>query len=311
MNSETNPYIPKTATVKDIRLESGGGRPIKTFRVEFDDPADAESFKQRPGQCAMFNIPGEGECFISICSPPSWKGYLEFSIMRVGKVTRAIHRLNTGDKVGLRGPYGNGFPIDEWKGRNMVFIGAGIGIAPLRSIYQHVLGPENRKDFGNVTLIYGARTPADLAYKNEFEEFNKRDDVDLHMCIDWKFGPEGMIEEDAAEGWPKIKMECPADTEGPEGCNHWTCFVPQLVEVAAPSPDNAIAVTCGPPIAIKFIIQNLEKLGFADEQIFTTFENRMKCGIGKCGRCNIGEHYVCVDGPVFNNAQIKRMFNDV
>jgi NAD(P)H-flavin reductase len=304
MSSE-NIYMPHIATITEIRQEATGERGIKTFKVRINDDEVKKNFVHKPGQYALLSVFGVGESVISIASPPTWKDFLEFTIMRVGNVTSALHMMNVGDVIGIRGPYGNGFPMDEFKGKNCIFIGAGVGIAPLRSVYHYVLGPEHRKEFGEVMLIYGARTPADLAYKEEFEEIDKRDDVDLQMCIDWKFGPD-----DAAKGWPKIKMSCPADTEVPEGCNHWTCFVPQLVEVAAPSPDNAVALTCGPPIAIKFVVQNLEKLGFSDDQVYTTLENRMKCGIGKCGRCNIGEIYVCKDGPVFTRAQIKKMFQE-
>ena len=309
MNPE-NSYVPSLATITEIREEATGERGIKTFKVRINDDDVRNNFNHMPGQCAMLSVFGVGESIISIASPPTWKEFLEFSVMRVGNVTSALHQMNVGDVIGIRGPYGNGFPLEEFKGKNMVFIGAGIGIAPLRSVYQYVLDPKHRNEFKDVMLIYGARTPADLAYKDEFEVIDKREDVDLQMCIDWKFGPEGMIDEDSAEGWPKIKMSCPVETEIPEGCNHWTCFVPQLVEVAAPSPDNAGALTCGPPIAIKFVTQNLEKLGFSDSQVYTTLENRMKCGIGKCGRCNIGEIYVCKDGPVFTRAQIKAMFQE-
>jgi NAD(P)H-flavin reductase len=308
--SPENLYKPHLATILEIRQEATGARGIKTFKVRINDDDVRKNFKHIPGQCAMLSVFGVGESIFGIASPPTWKDILEFTVMRVGNVTAALHMMNPGDVIGIRGPYGNGFPIEEFKGKNCIFIGAGVGIAPLRSVYQYVLGPEHRKEFGDVMLIYGARTPADLAYKNEFEEINKRDDVDLQMCIDWKFGSEGMIDEAAEEGWPKINMSCPTDTVIPEGCNHWTCFVPQLVEVAAPSPENAVALTCGPPIAIKFVVQNLEKLGFTDDQVYTTLENRMKCGVGKCGRCNIGEVYVCKDGPVFTRAEIKKMFQE-
>ena len=190
--------------------------------------------------------------------------------MRLGKVTRSLHELETGDTVGVRGPYGNGFPVDEWKGKNILCIGGGIGQAPLRSLIQYVM--DNRKDYGKLDVIYGARSTADLCYMDEFAGMEKRDDVDVHLSID-----------NEEEGWTRF-----------------VGFVPDNLKRLAPSPENTIAITCGPPIMIKFVIQALEKLGFTPDQIFTTLEMRMTCGIGKCGRCNIGNLYVCKDGPVFS-----------
>jgi NAD(P)H-flavin reductase len=301
-------YKPLKAVIEEVREEAKGARGIKTYKVSFLDPKDKEKFQFKSGQCAMLSMLGVGESMISITSPPIWKDFLEFSIMRVGNVTSAIHQLEPGDVIGIRGPYGNCFPVEEFKGKDCLFIGGGIGIAPVRSMYQYVLGEENRSDFGDVTIMYGARTPEDLAYMKEFEELEKRDDVSIWLCIDWKFGKDGIIDEDAREGWPKINLKEPGKTEIKEGQNRFTCFVPQLVEVVKPKPENTVALTCGPPIAIKYVMQNLAKLGFRDEQIFTTLENRMKCGVGKCGRCNIGEVYVCKDGPVFTKAEINRLF---
>ncbi len=308
--SQENPYLPMPVEIIDIKEEAGGPRAIRSLKVRFTNEDDKKSFSHKPGQCAILSVFGKGESMISITSPPTIKDYLEFAVMRVGMVTTSIHELAVGDIIGLRGPYGNGFPLEEWKGKNLLFVGAGIGQAPIRSVYNYVLDPENRGDYGEVTLIYGARTPGDLSFKDEMFEYEARDDPKLFLCIDWKFGKDGMIDADSAEGWPKINMKNPSETEIPQGQTRFTCFVPQLVEVVKPSPKNTIALTCGPPIAIKFITQNLAKLGFAGEQIFTTLEMRMKCGIGKCGRCNIGEIYVCKDGPVFTLAQIKDMYQE-
>jgi NAD(P)H-flavin reductase len=305
--SGENVYKPYWATIKEIRDEAGGGRPIKTFKVVFDDEEIRNNWTNKSGQCAMVSIPGVGEAFFGISSPPAWKGFLEFSIMRVGVVTSAIHELEVGEKVTVRGPYGNGFPLDLYKGHNLYFIGGGIGIAPLRSVYMEVLHEANRKDYGDVTIIYGARTPADLAFRPDFDELKKRDDVDVYECIDWKFGPEGMIDADAAEGWPRINMKEPAATKFDPAQKQYTAFVPQMVEVMKPKTDNAYAITCGPPIVIKFVTEALDRLGWTADRIYTTLENRMKCGIGKCGRCNVGEVYVCKDGPVFSYEKIKDM----
>jgi NAD(P)H-flavin reductase len=307
LDRDENVYKPHIATITDIRDEAAGGRPIKTFRTVFDDPQIRDSWTQRSGQCVMLNVLGVGESFVSICSPPSLKGALEFSVMRVGNVTSALHEMRVGDKVAIRGPYGNGFPLEKFKGRDLLFVGAGIGIAPLRSVYMEVLEPRNRKDYGNVVIIYGARTPADLAYKAEFDALLKRNDVEVYQCIDWKFGLQGPIEEDAAPGWIKINLKDPAATVCKMDQHCYTAFVPQMLEALKPEPKDLFALTCGPPVAIKFVVQNLTKLGFSPTQIFTTLENRMKCGIGKCGRCNIGHVYVCKDGPVFSYDQINKM----
>jgi NAD(P)H-flavin reductase len=305
-----NVYKPEMATVKKMTLEAGGGRPIKTFQVQINDAALHPKFHHKPGQFLIASMAGAGESVFAINSKPNSDGILEFSVMKVGNVTTKLHELQVGDLVGIRGPYGNNFPVEEWKGKNMVFVGAGIGVSPVASVYRYVIAPENRKDYGDITLIYGARTPKDLAFKEEFEEIYKRDDLNLWLCIDWKFGPKGPTGETAMEGWPAINMQSPGETEVQAGQNRFTAFVPQLVEVVKPKSDNAIVVTCGPPIAIKFITQALDKLGWSSDQIYTTLENRMKCGIGKYGRCNIGDFYVCKQGPVVTYEEMKNMVNE-
>ncbi len=270
-----NPYIPYEVKILEARYETPGDRCIKTFKVTFADEKVWDTWSHLPGQCAMVGIPGVGESMFCISSSPTEKGYLRFSIMKMGKNTTALHELEAGDSFYVRGPLGNNFPLEEWKGKNIITIGGGIGQAPLRPVIQYIR--DNRGDYGELTVIYGARTSADHCFKAEFEEMNACGDVCCHLSID--------VEE---EGWP-----------------HFVGFVPQLLMEVSPSPENAIAVTCGPPIMIKFVLQNLEKLGFTPDQVYTTLENRMKCGIGKCGRCNVGHLYVCKDGPVFSYAQIK------
>jgi NAD(P)H-flavin reductase len=220
---------------------------------------------------------GYGECFFAISSSPTKKDYIEVSVMKLGKVTSALHECEFGDILGVRGPYGNHFDIDKWRDKNLIFIGGGIGQAPLRSLINYVV--DKRKDYGNLDILYGARSVRDLCFKPEFAELEKRKDVNIHLSIDKE-----------EKGWKKF-----------------VGFVPDNLLKVKPSPKNAIAITCGPPIMIKFVIQNLLKLGFTDDQIFTTLEMRMKCGIGKCGRCNIGNLYVCKDGPVFSYDQLKNL----
>jgi NAD(P)H-flavin reductase len=223
----------------------------------------------------MLSVFGKGESMISISSSPLMKDYLQFSILKMGRVTSSLHEMQIGDLIGIRGPYGNGFPLEDWKGKNLIFIGGGIGLAPIWSVLHTALGKKD--DYGDITLIYGARTSKDLVFREELEELRKK--MTVHLSVD--------VEE---QGWEEF-----------------VGFVPQNVTDKKPSPENAITVTCGPPIMIKFVIQALEELGFKDEQIYTTVENKMKCGIGKCGRCNIGLHYVCKDGPVYSWAELKKL----
>ena len=272
-----NPYQPWLSTIDDIREEVGGQRAIKTFRLKFQDKNIQNDFTYLPGQCAMVSLFGKGECFFAISSSPTQKDHIEVSVMKLGKVTSALHECEPGDVLGVRGPYGNSFDVNGWQGKNLVFIGGGIGQAPLRSLINYVV--DNRKKYGKLDVIYGARTSKDISYKKEFDELEKRKDVNVHLSID----------------------------VGEDGWNKFVGFVPTNLLEVKPSPKNTIAITCGPPIMIKFVIQNLEQLGFTEDQIFTTLEMRMKCGVGKCGRCNIGNLYVCKDGPVFSYKQLKNI----
>ncbi|MBS3942619.1 MAG: FAD/NAD(P)-binding protein [Dethiobacter sp.] len=277
MTDHSNPYLPYIATVDDTWLETVGDRCVRSFKVTLDDNSARESWSHQPGQCAMVGLLGVGESMFCIsCSPTEGK-FLRFSVMRAGKVTQALHQLEAGDKLTVRGPYGNSFPMEEWKGKKILTIGGGIGQAPLRPIVEYVKA--NISDYAGLTMIYGARTSNDLCFKGEFEEMSRCDDLSCHLTID--------VEE---EGW-----------------QHNVGFVPQRLLDLNPSPENTIAITCGPPIMIRFVLENLKKLGFADEQIYTTLENRMKCGFGKCGRCNAGHLYVCKDGPVFTYAVLKNV----
>jgi len=269
---ELNIYTPQLAKIVQTKDEVVGARAIKTFRTEF---ANGARFDYRCGQCAMLSVFGKGEAMISISSSPLIKDYLQFSILRTGRVTSALHDMEVGDLIGVRGPYGNGFPMDEWRGKNLVFIGGGIGLAPLWSVVQTAL--LRKSEFGTLSLIYGARTSKDIVFKDEFAELKSQ--MPVHLSID-------VSEPDWRE---------------------FVGFVPTNVLEKKPSPANTIAITCGPPIMIKFVIKNLKDLKFEDEQIYTTVENKMKCGIGKCGRCNIGFHYVCKDGPVYSWAELKKL----
>lgn len=269
-------YKPHLMTVEAIAQETPD---TKTFKLVFQDDEVRESFEFQAGQFGLFSVFGQGEAPFGIANSPTRAGYIECSVKRVGKVTRALHELNVGDTVGFRGPYGRGFPIDEMRGKNLTFAGGGIGLAPLRSLLWNCI--DTRENFDDITVIYGARSTADLVYKQELKEWLAMEGIDTVLTVD----PGG---ED--ESW-----------EGEIG------FVPSVLEKVNPSPENAMVITCGPPIMIKFVLLSLNRMGFAPEQVITTLEMKMKCGLGKCGRCNIGHAYVCKHGPVFSYAQLKKL----
>ena len=271
-----NIYKPHLATIEQIIDETPD---VRTFRLVFQDEEVRNSFSFRSGQFAEYSAFGAGESTFCIASSPTRTGHIECCFRAVGKVTEALRRLEVGDAIGVRGPYGNSYPIEEFYGRNLVFVAGGIALPPLRTLIWNAL--DQRDKFGDITIVYGARTESDLVYKRELAEWQERGDVNLVKTVD----PGGN-----SSSW-----------DGRVG------FVPTILEEAAPNATNTIALVCGPPIMIKFTLPVLEKLGFGDEQIYTTLENRMKCGLGKCGRCNVGSVYVCKDGPVFSAAQIKAM----
>ena len=265
--------IPQVGIVTDIRQDTPD---VKTFRVNALE--GGKLFEHMPGQCAMVSIPGVGEGMFSITSSPTNREFMEFSIKKCGCLTTFLHQIEVGQKVCVRGPLGKHFPVEsEFKGKDLVIIGGGIGIAPVRSVINYCI--DNRDDYGTIDVVYGARTSKDLVdYREMIEEWSNVPGVNVHITID--------IEE---EGW-----------DGHVG------FVPNYVKELNFSTDKTI-VMCGPPIMIKFTLAGLLELGFDKTQVYTTMELRMKCGIGKCGRCNIGDKYVCVDGPVFRFDELDEL----
>ena len=274
-----NIYLPKLMTISGIVDETWD---IKTFKLSPADEADNARTEFRAGQFGVFSIFGKGEAPFGMANSPTRNEFIECSIKRVGKVTAVFHELNVGDTVGFRGPYGNGFPIEDLRGKNLLFVGGGIGLAPLRSLIQNCL--DTRENFSDITILYGARSTGDLVYKDELAEWKGMSGVETVLTVD----PGG--EDD--------------DWKGKVG------FVPTILEEMKPSPDNSVLVTCGPPIMIKFVLASAAKLGFTPEQIVTTLEMKMKCGLGKCGRCNIGPKYICKDGPVFTYAELNDLPNE-
>ncbi len=278
MTTLPNPYLPEIATVVETVQETPN---IKTFRVVFNNAQRMKDFRFEPGQVGQLSLFGVGESTFVINSPPTRMEYLQFSVMMAGEVTTALHGLKPGDQVGVRAPLGNWFPYEAMKGKNVVFVGGGIGMAPLRTLLLFML--DKRKDYKNISLLYGARSPQDMAFQYDLPDWTGRKDMTTVLTIDRE-----------APGW-----------------EHTVGLIPNVLLEMNPSPKNTVAVTCGPPIMIKFTLQALKKLGFEDDQIVTTLEKRMKCGVGICGRCNIGTKYVCVDGPVFTYAQLKELPNEL
>jgi len=252
---------------------------IHTFTLAFLKEEDEKDFTYRPGQFAEVSVFGKGESPFGMASSPTEPGILKFSVARVGVVTSALHEMPEGSILGVRGPLGNSYPLEEFKGKNLVIIGGGFAFTTLRSLTTYILNPANRGDFGELTVIYGARTPGLLLYKEELSEWEKRSDIDLVCTID---AP--------AEGW-----------KGRVG------FIPAVTKEVAPSAENSYAIVCGPPVMIRFTMPVLEGLGFPPERIILSLENRMKCGVGMCGRCNVGGKFVCKDGPVFTRAELNEL----
>jgi sulfhydrogenase subunit gamma (sulfur reductase) len=272
--SEQNIYLPYLMTIEKVTKEAPG---VKTYRLKFQDESEAAAFDFKAGQFGEYSAFGEGESTFCIASSPTRKGYIECTFRDTGRVTSGLASLEEGSTMGFRGPYGNVFPMDEWKGKNLLFIAGGIALPPMRCVIWNAL--DLRENFKDITIVYGAKSVNDLVYKSELKEWTDRPDVKMVTTVD----PGGET----------------ADWKGEIG------FVPTIVEKVAPSAENTIAIVCGPPIMIKFTFPVLEKLGFKDDQIFTTLENRMKCGVGKCGRCNVGKLYICKDGPVFSKEELN------
>ena len=274
----SNPYVPMPAKIESIVIENEA-RDIKTFNLSLMNDTDKERFSFLPGQFAELSLLGIGECPIGIASSPTEDGCLLFTVKRAGFVTTQLHRAEVGDTVGIRGPFGNTYPLDLMEGKNVLIVGGGFAFTTLRATAKYILEGNNRNRFKDLTIIYGARNPGELIYKQELWEWEKAKDLKIHITVD-----------KGDKGWKR--------REG---------FVPTVLKEIAPNSDSAVALVCGPPVMIKFTLPVLLEFGFAPETIFLSLEMRMKCGIGKCGRCNIGHKYVCKDGPVFSYAQLNEL----
>ncbi len=273
-----NPYVPYLAKIEntlDLTYD------VRLFRVRLIDPAVEEAFVYQPGQFAVVSAFGVGESPFDICSLWQPGAPLEFAIRRVGTVTSGLHALEPGDVVGVRGPFGNWFPMEEYRGKDIIIIGGGIGMAPMRSVVNWVV--EHRADYGALRVLNGARSPQDLVFTNEFDLWRSSPNSELVLTVD----------------------------RGDDKWKDRVALIPAVATELQYSPANAVAFVCGPPIMIKFTVKALQGLGFQGEQIITTLESKMKCGIGKCGRCNIGQSYVCLDGPVYTFAQATQLLEEL
>lgn len=273
-----NPYVPFPMRIEEIIIETEDEN-IKTFDLSFVGKEDEEQFVYTPGQFAEISVFGKGEAPFGMASTPTHPGRLEFSVSKIGVVTGALHQMERGDVLGVRGPLGHGYPLETFKGNNLILIGGGFGFSTLRSLTNFILHDSNRKDYGELTVIYGARNPGLLLYKKDLEGWRERRDLQLHLTVD----------------------------NGEDDWQDHVGFVPDVTRSVAPNPKDAYAVVCGPPAMIHFSLPVLKELGFGDEKIFLSLEMRMKCGIGKCGRCNVGSKYICSDGPVFSQAELTQL----
>jgi sulfhydrogenase subunit gamma (sulfur reductase) len=262
-----NPYQPHAARIVGIHQMVDNNY---LFTLRFVDDRMAQTFKHQPGQFVMLSIPGTGEAPISISSSPSRQGILELCVRRAGRVTGALYRMTTNDVVGVRGPYGNGFPVSEISGHDLLLAAGGLGMAPLRSLLWYVL--DNRDRFGSVTLMYGARTPADMLFREELVSLVDRTGLNCLLTVD----------ADSGGTW-KNRIG----------------LLPALFDFAQIDSTRTFAAVCGPPVVYKYILQKLLDLGFRKDRILMSLERRMKCGVGKCGHCSIGYKYTCLHGPIF------------
>ncbi|HLE50497.1 MAG TPA: FAD/NAD(P)-binding protein [Anaerolineales bacterium] len=262
------PYLGRLVEVKDLAAE------IKLFAVGLLNGGSQAFAAYQPGQFAFLSAFGVGEAPFGIASTTERGDVLEFAVQRLGSVTTGLHELGPGDIVGVRGPLGNHFPLEAFIGKNLILLGGGIGGAPLRPVIHSVL--DHRADFGHFTILWAARHPSLLVFTDEYDEWRAAPDTELHLTVD-----------QPDQVW-----------------DHNVGLITELLEKVAPSPENAVAITCGPPVMIYYANKLLGKLGFTPEQCYVTLEARMHCGLGRCGRCNLGEKLVCVDGPVFSMAEV-------
>lgn len=275
-NVHEAPSGPVPATITGRRELSGD---VTLFQLLLDDEKAAREFTFAPGQFIQLSVPAGGEAPITLASPPSDNGTMELCVRRVGHVTSLLHGLNVGGRLGVRGPYGNGFPVNAWQGKNILLLAGGLGIAPLRALLYFLL--QHRQAFGDLTLMYGAREPSAILFKDELAKLSGRRDMHLFLTVDF------------------------VTDEPPEGLICHTGLLPSLLKGVNFTTENTIAALCGPPALYRCVIDELQSFGFAPGSIFLSLERRMKCGVGLCCHCAVGELFCCTDGPVFRYTDIR------
>lgn len=269
-----NPYRPWPARITSITDLTATE---KLFEFRLIDERIRSAFHQDPGQFVELSIFGVGEAPISISSAPSKQGFIELCVRRAGRFTEVLHTMQCGDVVGIRGPFGRGFPFEEMKGHDILLVAGGLGIAPLKSLINYI--HDERHAFGKVTIIYGSKNPREVMFRHQFEMWKHRNDFDLHLTVD-----------NYEEGW-----------DGEVG------LVTKPFENLEVDADNTYGVLCGPPVMYRFVVEEMRKKGIPYDRIYMSFERHMKCGMGKCGHCQVGHQYVCIDGPVFNYWEAKNI----
>lgn len=272
--ADRNVYLPLRAVLEEIISQN---KLVKTFNIVFEDAIYDSNFTYLPGQFMMVSVPHCGEAPISFSSSPSRSGYFSLTIRKAGKLTTAIHELQVGDMIGLRGPYGNPFPMEELKGQNLLFVAGGIGMAPLRSVVEFCV--DNRDDYGDITVLYGCKTPDEFCFQGDLDEWSGK----------------GLI---------KVKYTVDAACEVWNGC---VGMVTGLLDDISFTGSQSKALVCGPGIMIRFVVERLLQMGLDKTSILTTLERRMKCGIGICGHCHYDSKLICVDGPVFNVSSLPNL----
>jgi len=277
MNQTNNPYLPLKARIESIVQEtSSSDLDVKTFRIKL---LNDEPFRFLPGQFIEFSVPGSGECPFGFASMPFEDNSFDITIKRTGKVTNRIHALDEGAFVWIRGPFGNTFPLELMEGYDLLIVAGGIGLAPLRPFIQYVLNDNNRAKYGKVDMLLAARSSTDHCFTYDYDNWRATGYVTIRQTIDRD-----------EPGW--------SDLVG---------FPHNLIKDLSIDLNNRYALLCGPPIMIKAVQGALTEMGMPLDRLYTTLEMRMTCGVGKCAKCNIGHQYICIDGPVFNMAEISSM----
>ncbi len=270
----SNPYLPDIATIQRVKPETYD---TTSFTLKFDDPGVWERFRFRPGQFVEISVFGAGEAPFCISSSAHGREDFDITVRRLGRVTQALHAMGEGAQVGVRGPLGNSFPLDEVAGKHVLFVGGGLGLAPLRPQILEVY--RQRDKFQSITVLYGARTPDDLIYRDELEQWQNLEGMRCLLTVDV-----------GGDGWT-----------GNVG------VVGSLLSEVKFDVGQAVVFVCGPPIMIRFVVRDLVAMGFGEDDIISTLERHMRCGIGKCNHCIHGDKYICLDGPVFTYRQMKAM----